>query len=217
MIGSSTIPPRICYNYVDVVPDATNSTLAIVFFAIVYTLIFLIGIVGNVSIIYATIRHRLLQTVPNIFQLNIATANVFVCLFSLPTISITTIIKVWPFGKLMCHMLPLSQGVGVFVSTFSLTAIAIDRYISVLRPHANQMNCLCACIVSTAIWTMSTIVTLPDAVYVDVQPFAYFCGVFCFEDWPNLFVRSVYAHVMLVIQFLVPFAITIVCYSKIFM
>ena len=34
----------------------------------------------------------------------------------------------WPFGGFMCSIVPFTQSVSVFVSSYTMTAIAIDRY-----------------------------------------------------------------------------------------
>jgi neuropeptide Y receptor len=174
-----------CLNYIDVNPDPTNSTLAIIIFTIVYTHLFLLGIVGNVAVMYLTMRHRSLQTVQNIFILNLAAADVIVCLLSLPFTPVTSVFKVWLFGKPICHLLPLIQGVGVFISTFSLSAIAIDRYVLVVRPHTHPLNVRGAFVVAAVLWALSAIFTLPYAFYMDLQQYANVCGVFCTEIWPN--------------------------------
>ena len=36
----------------------------------------------------------------------------------------------WPFGGLMCSLVPFTQSVSVFVSSYTMTAIAVDRYMT---------------------------------------------------------------------------------------
>lgn len=98
-----------CMRFVDKDPDPTNSTLAITIFAFVYLNIFVLGLVGNLSIVCLTIRHRHLRTVQNIFILNLAISEVIVCLLSLPFTPVTNIYKIWLFGQPLCHLLPLVQ------------------------------------------------------------------------------------------------------------
>lgn len=98
-----------CFDYSEGNPDPTNSQLAIVTFGIVYLHIFVLGLVGNLSIVLLTLRYRHLRTVQNIFILNLAIADVIVCLLSVPLTPITSINKVWLFGLPLCHLLPMVQ------------------------------------------------------------------------------------------------------------
>ena len=80
------------------------------------------------GVIYATVYHRSLQTVQNIFIVNLAIADVIVCLLSIPLTPVTTIAKQWYFGSTLCRAVGGIQAIGIFIGTFSLCAIAIDRY-----------------------------------------------------------------------------------------
>lgn len=74
------------------------------------------------------------------FILNLASADLVVCIFSLPITPITNIYKNWYFGSVMCHGVPWMQGIAVFIGTFSLCAISIDRYIMVILPTRRIIN-----------------------------------------------------------------------------
>jgi len=100
---------RKCMNFVEKHPDPSNSPIVLSIFAIIYVHIFVLGLVGNLSIIFLTLKYRHLQTVQNIFILNLAISDVIVCLLSLPFTPITNIYKRWYFGQPMCHLLPFVQ------------------------------------------------------------------------------------------------------------
>lgn len=71
-----------CLDYVDENPDPTNSRIAITLFLIVYTHIFILGLAGNISIVFLTLRHRHLRTVQNIFILNLGIrSDIFVIVY----------------------------------------------------------------------------------------------------------------------------------------
>lgn len=74
------------------------------------------------------------------FILNLAGADLVVCIFSLPITPITNVYKNWYFGSTMCHGLPWMQGIAVFIGTFSLCAISVDRYIMVILPTRKIIN-----------------------------------------------------------------------------
>ena len=57
----------------------------------------------------------------------------------------------WPFGPAMCSLVPFTQSVSVFVSSYTMTAIAVDRYQACvsrnwLTPHnfrSSRTRCTC--------------------------------------------------------------------------
>lgn len=98
-----------CMRFVELDPDPTNSPIVITIFGFIYANIFLLGLIGNISIVCLTFRHRHLQIVQNVFILNLALSDIIVCLLSLPFTPVTNVYKNWIFGQPICHLLPLVQ------------------------------------------------------------------------------------------------------------
>ncbi|VDK57343.1 unnamed protein product [Anisakis simplex] len=177
----------------------------VISFGLIYSLIFVLGVIGNAFVIFLTLRHRKLQTVQNMFILNLAGADLVVCIFSLPITPITNVYKNWYFGSTMCHGLPWMQGIAVFIGTFSLCAISIDRYIMVKMPTAQIINKTMriylpnakllfqrSMLITVILWTLSIVFTLPYAMYMDVIVVDGICGQFCTEKWPDSGLRHTY-------------------------
>uniref|UniRef100_A0A1I7Z7X5 G_PROTEIN_RECEP_F1_2 domain-containing protein n=1 Tax=Steinernema glaseri TaxID=37863 RepID=A0A1I7Z7X5_9BILA len=160
-----------CDIYYLMFPDPATSVYVYIPFAFIYAIIFILGIVGNVAIIHVTLQHRTLQTVQNMFILNLAASDIIVCLLSLPITPVTNIFKNWYFGSVLCRLIPWVQGVSVFICTFSLGAIALDRYILVVHPHVRPLSKHGALIATAFLWTLSVIVTLPYAIYMYVESY----------------------------------------------
>ncbi|CAJ0583848.1 unnamed protein product, partial [Mesorhabditis spiculigera] len=174
-------------------------------------------------IIFVTMKYRNMQTVQNIFILNLAASDIVICLISLPITPVTNIYKNWYFGALMCRMIPWVQGVSIFICTFSLGAIAVDRYILVVRPHTPPITKRGAMFLTGILWSVSIIVTYPYAYYMkeesipaDDENLIPMCGQFCTEEWPNPYTRRAYTLVVMIGQFVVPFLLMAFCYTTIF-
>ncbi|KAK6061044.1 hypothetical protein COOONC_01288 [Cooperia oncophora] len=82
MLNESEPELATCHRYVDDHPDLTNEPAIMVIFAVLYVHIFVLGIVGNVAVLYLTLKNRHLQSVQNIFILNLAASDVLMCLTS---------------------------------------------------------------------------------------------------------------------------------------
>jgi hypothetical protein len=100
------------------------------------------------------------------FILNLAASDIIVCLLSLPITPVTNIYKNWFFGGLLCRLIPYVQGVSVFICTFSLAAIALDRYVLIVTPHSRPLSRHGALVLTACLWSTSVIVTLPYALFM---------------------------------------------------
>lgn len=109
------------------------------------------------------------------FILNLAISDIIVCLLSLPITPVTNIFKNWYFGALLCRIIPWAQGVSVFICTFSLGAIALDRYILVVLPHWRPLNKRRAMTVTLILWSLSVMVTSPYAFFMHIETYEVEC------------------------------------------
>ena len=92
-----------------------------------YTVIFLLGVSGNLLVVFVVVRNKSMQTITNIFITNLAVSDIMMCLLAVPFTPLSAFLKSWVFGDALCHILPMTLGVSVYVSTLTSTAIAIDR------------------------------------------------------------------------------------------
>lgn len=56
-----------------------------------------------------------------------------ILLQQIPLTPVTHIAKEWFFGGPLCRVLTGVQAIGIFIGTFSLCAIAVDRYFRLVR------------------------------------------------------------------------------------
>lgn len=180
-------------------------------FCVFYTAIFVIGITGNVLVCYVVCRNKAMHTVTNLFITNLALSDILLCFLAVPFTPLYTFLERWIFGNLLCHMVPFSQGVSVYISTLTLTSIAMDRFVVIIYPFRHRMK-LATCIsLITSIWIISLMLTLPYGLYVSLNnndPEINYCE----EDWPDEVTRKVYGTVTVFLQFILPFAVMSVCY-----
>ena len=96
-------------------------------FIIFYCVIFLFGITGNSLVVYVVVRNKSMQSITNIFITNLAVSDIMMCLLAVPFTPLSAFLNSWIFGDVLCHIVPMTLGVSVYVSTLTSTAIAIDR------------------------------------------------------------------------------------------
>ena len=99
-----------------------------------YALIFVLGFCGNALVVFVVLRNKTMQTITNIFILNLAVSDILMCLLAVPFTPMSAFVDDWFLGETLCRLVPMSLGTTVYVSTLTSTAIAIDRYVRHKRP-----------------------------------------------------------------------------------
>jgi len=104
------------------------STLSVqLVFSLLYAIIFTLGFFGNLLVSLVVIRNPVMHTVTNFFILNLAMSDIVMCLFAVPFTPLQSFTGRWLFGDVLCTLFPFSQGISVYISTLTLTIIAVDR------------------------------------------------------------------------------------------
>lgn len=68
-----------------------------------YGIVFVVGLMGNTLVIYVVLRYTKMQTVTNLYILNLAVADEFF-LIGIPFLMVTSGLGFWPFGTIMCKV-----------------------------------------------------------------------------------------------------------------
>ncbi|XP_023019356.1 prolactin-releasing peptide receptor-like [Leptinotarsa decemlineata] len=194
------------------VENIINENIVQVAFFMVYTTIFVLGIFGNVLVCYVVFRNRAMQTVTNLFITNLALSDILLCVLAVPFTPLYTFLGEWIFGRLICHLVSYAQGISVYISTLTLTSIAIDRYFVIIYPFHPRMKLSTCIIIIVIIWMFSMLVTLPYGVYVKLKTESYTDKFFCEETWPSEDWRKTFGGITTAMQFLIPFLIMAFCY-----
>lgn len=149
------------------VPFQGSSTLVT---AIIYLIVFMVGLTGNTLAIYVVLRYAKMKTVTNIYILNLAVADELY-IIGLPFLTTQNVLSYWPFGSFMCRVVMTADSMNQFTSIFCLTVMSIDRYLAVVHPirSTKWRHPRVAKVVSAAVWAVSFVVVLPVVIFSDVQ------------------------------------------------
>lgn len=132
---------------------------------IMYSTIMLISVIGNGMICVIVKSSPRMQTVTNFFIVNMATGDLLMAIFCVPTSSISMLILYyWPFGMFFCVFVNYSQAVSVLVSAYTLVAISIDRYMAILWPLKPRISKRYAFIIISIVWLFALLTALPIAI-----------------------------------------------------
>ncbi|XP_043287537.1 prolactin-releasing peptide receptor-like isoform X2 [Venturia canescens] len=189
-------------------PDFTSDFVVQMMFCIFYGNIFVLGVFGNMLVCYVVARNRQMQTVTNLFITNLALSDILLCFLAVPFTPLYTFLGGWVFGKTLCHLVPYAQGVSIYISTLTLTGIAVDRFLVIIYPFHPRMKIeVCQCII-IGIWIVALLVTLPYGLYMNLEE----SNTFCEEKWPSDYFRMIFSSMTTILQFVVPFFVIAFCY-----
>ncbi|KAK8390052.1 hypothetical protein O3P69_012933 [Scylla paramamosain] len=95
-----------------------------------YGLLIVLGAAGNSLVVLAVIRKPAMRTARNVFIINLAISDLLLCLVTMPLTLMELLTQYWPLGDtpFVCRLVGTLQATSIFVSTISITAIALDRY-----------------------------------------------------------------------------------------
>ncbi|XP_042283444.1 chemokine XC receptor 1-like [Thunnus maccoyii] len=176
-----------------------------------FILIFIFSVTGNSLLLCIVFRYEDLKNVTNLFVLNLACSDL-VFTVTLPFWAIYQL-HYWMFGDFACKFLTAAYFAGYYSSIILLTAMTVDRFITVVLnnwPSKPVKRTRCAVGACVAAWVISIAASVSDVLNVSEQPKSNSCEALLESSDINL---SYGLQVSLL--FFVPFAIIIFCYSAI--
>ncbi|XP_017779804.1 PREDICTED: prolactin-releasing peptide receptor-like [Nicrophorus vespilloides] len=214
------------FNNVSMDEDIINNNVVQSLFFMLYTNIFVLGIFGNVLVCYVVARNKAMQTVTNLFITNLALSDILLCVLAVPFTPLYSFLGKWVFGSVICHMVSYAQGISVYISTLTLTSIAIDRYFVIIYPFHPRMKLSTCVFIIITIWLFSVLVTLPYGIYMkhyeanltnlnvtNLEGYDYI--YLCEEKWPSDYIRQIFGGVTSLMQFVIPFFLIAFCYVRV--
>ncbi|XP_062703012.1 neuropeptide F receptor-like [Aedes albopictus] len=193
---------------------------------VLYSILIIFGATGNSLVVMAVARKPQMRTARNMFIVNLAVSDLLLCLVTMPLTLVEILTKYWPMGRLpfLCKSIGTLQATSIFVSTISITAIALDRYQVIVYPTRDSLQRMGAIVILTGIWIFSLVLASPmfitrRLIHYDVNLASL--GIeyisYCIEDWPMARGRVYYSVFTLCVQYLLPILIVSIAYLRIYL
>ncbi|KAI3379251.1 hypothetical protein SNEBB_008381 [Seison nebaliae] len=131
---------------------------------LIFSLITLIGAIGNFLVIYIILINRSMRyTTTNILILNLAFADMLFILFCVPWTAYDLATDVWLFGDMWCKISSYSTYLTAFLSVYLLVIMSFDRYLAVVHPvkSVRLRNARNAIIVCFWLWIVLILACMP--------------------------------------------------------
>ncbi|XP_013117461.2 neuropeptide CCHamide-2 receptor [Stomoxys calcitrans] len=171
-----------------------------IFVTILFTLIFIVGVLGNGTLVIIFFRHRSMRNIPNTYILSLALADLLVIIVCVPLAMLVYTQDSWTFGKSMCQITEFFKDVSIGVSVFTLTALSGERYCAIVNPLRKLQTKPLTVITASMIWLLSIILATPSLImsnlqYIEINSEQNFTIIVCSpfgEVRPNLDTYSRY-------------------------
>jgi Leucine-rich repeat (LRR) protein len=142
----------------------------------VYAILFLIGTVGNTTVIIIIVCNKRMRTVSYAYILNLAVGDLFSLTMNLPLYQAMVLSQQWVLGEFMCKLAVLFRPLSIGVSSFSVTVLSVQRYCATLG--SSQLSTRMATImIILSVWIVAICCALPSAFLVHVDH-----NMFCASD-----------------------------------
>lgn len=173
-----------------------------------------LGTLGNLLIIGAVCIYRRLRVKSHVFIVNLAVADLLVTLYIMPVGLASSQFDEVPFGETVCDLNAFLLLTSCGVSTQTLMAIAVERYIHICRTSlyrklfTKKLLVLYVCFIwiYTMVWTVQGFTPWTDYKYSKLM-------YICIFDGENSFSYKVS---LAVVGLFIPMVVVAICYSLIF-
>ncbi|KAK6320291.1 hypothetical protein J4Q44_G00093980 [Coregonus suidteri] len=130
-----------------------------------------LGIVGNIMVVLVVLTTRHMRTPTNCYLVSLAIADLTVLVAAgLPNVS-DSLTGTWVFGHAGCLGITYLQYLGINVSSCSITAFTVERYIAICHPMRAQTVCTVsrAKRIIAGVWLFTCVYCMLWFFLVDIQ------------------------------------------------
>ncbi|XP_051896923.1 substance-P receptor-like [Pristis pectinata] len=155
----------------------------IVLWALAYSIIVAVAVCGNLVVMWIILAHKRMRTVTNYLLVNLAFAEASMAAFNTVINFIYSIHNDWYFGAGYCRFQNFFPITATFASIYSMTAIAIDRYMAIIHPLKPRLSATATKVVIGVIWVVALSLAFPQCYYSKTEQFPG--RIVCYVEWPE--------------------------------
>ncbi|XP_054847768.1 CX3C chemokine receptor 1-like [Eublepharis macularius] len=179
---------------------------------LLYGLVFMIGLAGNLLVVFIIVKGGQQKSITDIFLLNLAISDLLFVI-SLPFWGYY-VVHGWTLGNLSCRIVSSFYSIGFFGGMFFITIISIDRYLAIvhatifMKARTTRQGFL----TSLVVWVLAILCAAPQFVFIQKA------GSRCVSQYPEYLEDTwpVFCNFEInIIGFLLPMCIMSICYFRI--
>ncbi|XP_022538606.2 D(3) dopamine receptor isoform X3 [Astyanax mexicanus] len=180
------------------------------YYAMLYSLLILAIVFGNVLVCMAVLREKSLQTTTNYLVVSLAVSDLLVASLVMPwAVYLEVVGGAWLFSRLYCNIFVTLDVMMCTASILNLCAISIDRYTAVVMPvlynttHSSRKR---VSVMIATVWILAFAVSCPLLFGFNTTDDPLVCSI----SNPDFVIYSS------VVSFYLPFVVTLLVYVRIY-
>lgn len=150
-----------------------DSLYIVIPITIIYVLIFLTGLIGNVSTCIVIARNKSMHTATNYYLFSLAISDLLLLISGLPQ-EIYSIWSRYPyvFGYTFCVLRGLFSETSANATVLTITAFTVERYVAICHPFlSHTMSKLSRAVkLILCIWIIAICFAIPQALQFGIKP-----------------------------------------------
>lgn len=196
--------------------DDRDESLAVIEITVL-TIIFILTIMGNVFILYALLQQKKFRPLSRIYVLiaHLSIADLLVAIFNVFPQLMWDITFRFKGGDSLCRFIKFMQVFVLYLSTYILVAMSLDRYFAVIGSRTSWKSSLSLTKVLVSLaWIVSFIFSLPQIFIFSYQ--AVRRDIYdCWAAFSGFWNQKIYVTWFVLSAFGIPLIIISVCYGAI--
>ncbi|XP_067825282.1 C-C chemokine receptor type 7-like [Heptranchias perlo] len=181
----------------------------------IYSLVFILGLVGNSLVLGTYIYHKRLKSMTDLYLLNLAIADILF-LFTLPFQAASSVTG-WIFGTFICRIVQSLYKMNLYSGFLFLMCISVDRYFVIVRAAAahrlRSKRLLYSRFICLIVWLVSVFLSLPQFVYTKVEIKPESICLVSYTDSMGTWMKVFTLILQLLVGFFLPMVVMVFCYS----
>ncbi|KAK2817068.1 hypothetical protein Q5P01_025259 [Channa striata] len=180
--------------------------------SVAYSSVLAVAVFGNLIVIWIILAHKRMRTVTNYFLLNLAFSDASMAAFNTLINFIYATHGDWYFGEAYCKFHNFFPVTSVFASIYSMTAIAVDRYMAIIHPLKPRLSAKVTTGVIVCIWSLAVILAFPLCYFSTTRVLPH--RTLCFVAWPRKADDPFMYHIIVtVLVYVLPLAVMGITYT----
>uniref|UniRef100_A0AAY4C3C6 Neuromedin-K receptor n=1 Tax=Denticeps clupeoides TaxID=299321 RepID=A0AAY4C3C6_9TELE len=170
--------------------------------SVAYSSILAVAVFGNLR----------MRTVTNYFLLNLAFSDASMAAFNTLINFVYATHGDWYFGESYCKFHNFFPVTSVFASIYSMTAIAVDRYMAIIHPLKPRLSATATKVVIVCIWALAVVLAFPLCYYSTIKTLPR--RTLCYLAWPRGSEDAVMYHIIVtVLVYILPLVVMGINYT----
>uniref|UniRef100_A0A3Q3WAS6 Neuromedin-K receptor n=1 Tax=Mola mola TaxID=94237 RepID=A0A3Q3WAS6_MOLML len=180
--------------------------------SVAYSFVLAVAVFGNLIVIWIILAHKRMRTVTNYFLLNLAFSDASMAAFNTLINFIYATHGEWYFGDAYCKFHNFFPVTSVFASIYSMTAIAVDRYMAIIHPLKPRLSAKATTGVIACIWSLAVVMAFPLCYFSTTRTLPR--RTLCYVAWPRMANDSFMYHIIVIVLiYILPLLVMAVTYA----